>query len=131
MEDLINQTMAILAAGAGAFTSEAAKGSAQNLISWLKEKLTSKTAQEKLELVEGGKQDKEVIFGLKALIEEKLENNQKLVEELKAKQIDGNGDEIYTKIKAKKLSQINKKYKFKFKGNKNVIIFGENNEVNY
>lgn len=108
MENLINQIMSILAAGAGTFANEAAKASAQSLIQILKEKLTGKTAQKKL-----NQMDKEELSELKGRIEMLLKDNREFEEEIRQKvntitknciSSDGSGNIILQDVKGRKIT---------------------------
>lgn len=111
MENLVNQMMAILAAGAGAAAIETAKMSGQSLTQWLKTKLTSKTAQEKLKLIEEGKQNQEVIYGLKALLEHEIEKNEQFKMDLTTKEKKSEIGIRYKNLNNKQLKKVTKKYK--------------------
>jgi hypothetical protein len=85
MDELINQTMAILASGANLLKTPVVNESVKALFSWLKDKFSTKSTKEKLDLVEKGEQSDETIHGLKALITNLIEDNQMLQKELAGK----------------------------------------------
>jgi len=82
MDELINQTMAILASGANLLKTPVVNESVKALFSWLKEKLSKESTTKNIVSIENGKHTNETLIDLKSQLETLLKNSISIKNEL-------------------------------------------------